>query len=84
MQAESVAGLACCKTVLENACQVLRGNTDTVVFDLNPNPVRDVIQNLQGDDPFPFNPIAASVFGVVDQVEKNLQHGVLVYGDRWY
>src|SRR5689334_16661836 len=50
MQAKPMTSLARRKPVTEDACQILRGNADTVVDDTDLQPLR-AVGNAQGDTP---------------------------------
>src|SRR5689334_9886966 len=83
VQANAVSGGTSGKPVAEEAAHVLGSDTDAVVDD------RDAVKRLIAFDAqrqqfFLFTRLGAGVLGVADQVHENLQHLMLIDGNRRY
>ena len=70
------------KPVRENPGQVLRRNADAIVGDDNVD--KTLVQGGNGDDEFLVDAlnVVQSIFGVANQIDKNLQHLMPVDADR--
>src|SRR6266436_902487 len=83
VQSESVSFLLGGKSVTEYTSQILGSDSDAVVADAD-----SYTQPARGDphrhDLLRANGLFAGMLGIADQVDKYLQHPVLVDDDRWH
>ena len=82
VQPEAVPAFARGEAVLENPRQILRGNAHPVVNHRDPHRAPAVLFHLDGDALLRWVPFVHRVFGVVQNIDEDLQDLVFIYHDR--